>query len=96
MRIGNVNDFFQFIRAHGLQGISPETQNLVSCMEAFGRMCPCDPPATRDNQFNTCKRLYIMFARKASAYKSQLMSKTNDATIEFSSDGQYVATVSRH
>ena len=95
MRISSVNDFYHFISAQGLSGLSPEVRNLISCMESFGRMCPCDPPEARDSQFNMCKKLYVGFARKANGFKSQLMMKTPDASIEFSNDGQYITTVSR-
>jgi hypothetical protein len=96
MRISNVKDFYHFIAAHGLTGLNTETQSMISCMESYGRMCPCDPPATREAQFNRCKQLYIGFARKANGYKNQIMAKIPDASIEFSNDGQYISTVSRH
>jgi len=95
MNINNPNDLYHFLIGHGLQRMSPESQNFVNSMSVLSRMCPCDPPAAKSAQIHTCNAQYINFCSKAQSYASILLNKVNNTRIFFYSNKQLIASIGR-
>lgn len=96
MNFNSPNDFYSFLVGNGLSGISPETQNLVACMDILSRMCACDPAEAKQAKFNQCKQNYIAFASRAQSFSMSLFSKVqNDTRISFYLNNQLLASISR-
>lgn len=95
MRINSAIEFFHFARGNGFSNISPEVSALIQCIEEFGRMCPCDPQATRDAKMGHCKALYSGFLLRAPQFKDALLSKVSDNVLILCADGQVITTINR-
>lgn len=96
MNFNSPNDFYQFLTRSGLSGLSPETQNLVSCMDALSRMCACDPQEAKQAKLGQCKQHYLAFASKAQGFSNSLLSKTNnEMRICFYLNKQLISTINR-
>ena len=95
MKINNAMDFYNFVKNSGLMGINPEVISMCRCIEEFGRMCNCDPPAAKNVKLSQCRNLYINFVHRSPQFKDQLLSKTSDGVISFDIDGQIITTLTR-
>lgn len=95
MRINNATELYHFIRNNQLIGIAPELAGLTVCIEEYARLCQCDSAAVKQAKLNQCKSLYLAFASKAHAYKTEMFSKTGDTVITFTNDGQQITTLNR-
>jgi len=95
MRINNATELYHFVRNNMLIGMAPELAGLVVCIEEYGRLCHCDSVNVKNAKLNQCKSLYLAFASKAHAYKTEMFSKTGDAVITFTNDGQHITTLNR-
>ncbi len=95
MKINNAMEFYNFVRNNGLINMSPESSATSQCVEEYGKLCACDPPATKNAKLNQCRSSYISFVKKASQFKNVLLSKTPDSSISFCIDGQPITTLNR-
>ena len=88
--------FYHFAKNNGLNGIHPEVNALIVCMEEYDRLCACDSPEFRDSKLNQCRAIYENFISKADGFKSTFLSKTSDGRVSFYSDhGRLIKSFSR-
>jgi hypothetical protein len=95
MKINNAMDFYHFVKNSGLININPEVTSMCQCIEEFGRMCACDPPAAKNAKLNQCRNLYVNFVHRAPQFKDILLPKTSDNLIEFCIDNQSIIVINR-
>ena len=95
MKINNQIEFYHFMSSHGLMNLSPEIGSLGRCIEEFGRMCNCDPPAARNAKMNQCRAIYVNFIHGSGKYKDILLSKIADNYLILAVDNQSVVTLNR-
>lgn len=95
MNINGPKDLYHFLMGHGLQRLSPESQNFVNSMDVLARMCPCDPPAAKNAQAHAVQAQYINFAQKAPGMAQTLIQKSNGARLQFYVNGQMISSVGR-
>jgi len=93
MRINNAIELFHFAKTNGLINIAPELQQLVNCVEEYGRLCACDSQETRQSKINQCRSFYFAFVCKANNYKGALLSKVTDNRLTFYNDQQLLASI---
>jgi len=96
MDVRGVGAFFHFVTSNGFNGISPEVNAFVVCIEEYDRLCACDSPQYRESKRSQCKALYENFVSNADRFKVQFLSKISGNKISFySDDGRHIKTLSR-
>lgn len=95
MKINNAMDLYNFVKSSGLSNITPDVTSMCLCIEEFGRMCACDPPAAKNAKLAQCRNLYINFTHRAPQFKDVLLAKINDSYIDFGIDGQSIIVITR-
>ena len=96
MTINNAGELSSYISSNGLSHIAAELPALIVCMDEYSRMCGgCIESSVRDAQMGKCRGLYINFVANANSYKTELLSKTGDAYITFTDNGQHIVTIRR-
>lgn len=95
MRISNAVEFFHFSKKNGLQGLAPEIQALIKCLEEYGNLCACDSAEVKQTKFNQCKNFYLAFASRAVNHKAVLISKVADGHLSLYNDKQLLVSLNR-
>ena len=95
MRISTAVEFYHFAKSNGFANLAPEVQQLINCIDEYGRMCPCDGNEARTAKFNQCRNFYLAFVAKSNSYKASLLGKVADGRITFYNDKQLLASLNR-
>jgi len=96
MDVRGVGAFFYFLTSNGLNGVSPDTNAFIVCVEEYSRLCACDSPEFRESKQNNCRALYETCISRSDGLKSIFLSKTQGNRITFYSDhGKILKTFSR-
>lgn len=95
MNINNAQEMYGFLIGHGLAGLCPESQNLVSCMDFLSRMCSCESTQAKASKYHQCMQSYVGFASRAQNYSNRLLSSANDVRMSFYLNNQLIGSISR-
>lgn len=96
MRINNVTEFYNFLQAYQLIGMSSQFENLRSCISDFNSTCSCKKNE-KNRKFDMCNNMYKSIVSNTLPYiKPQLFSKLNESKIEFYYNSTFlISTISR-
>ncbi len=95
MRINSWSEFIIFIKNNNLTTIAPELPALDICATQFLALCECDTIDVKNAKQNQCKSIYIGFLSGIHNYKKSILSKCNDKSISFYSDGNLIVNINK-
>lgn len=94
MKIGNLNEFYNYIKSKHILMTDPSLAQVCACVDQFKHICTCKSKEKGQKLFQ-CNNLYISTINNFEPTTINLLSSsTEDRIVEFYDNSNHIRTIS--